>query len=160
MLSLPSMATRFFRAGVGTVVYNNARKIALFRRSQHPIGIWQLQQGGIDLGEYPEVTLWRELQEEIGLTTEAIEKVTEMPHWTIYEDEHSATDHDIPRIGQAHRWFFLKLKEGHTIDISLATDNEFDDWKWVTFEDAITCTRDKKRHVYETLHDFFISSIQ
>lgn len=154
------MPTRFFRAGVGTVIYNADGHVALFRRSQHPIGIWQFQQGGIDLGEHPRVTLWRELQEEIGLTAEAIEKVTEMPHWTIYEDVYSAIDHDVPRIGQAHRWFFLKLKEDRTIDITLASDNEFDDCTWVTFMDAIASAGDKKKHVYETLHAFFISNVQ
>ena len=40
------MPTRFFRAGVGTVIYNDKEEIVIFKRAQPPVGLWELQQGG------------------------------------------------------------------------------------------------------------------
>jgi putative (di)nucleoside polyphosphate hydrolase len=152
--------TRFFRAGVGTVIYNSKGEIAFFERAQHPIGVWQFQQGGIDLGEYPKQTLWRELTEEIGLTKNDFTTITEYPNWTVYQYDYTVTEHDKPRLGQAHRWFFLELKDGVTIDLTKATEYEASDYKWMTFDQIIESTQDFKKHVYTELRDYFEQSIQ
>lgn len=153
------MSTRFFRAGIGTVIYNADGQIAFFERLQHPEGVWQFQQGGIDLGENLETALWREVQEEIGLQRDNFEMITERPDWTLYEDVDATVDSTHPRLGQVHHWYFLKLKPEVTIDLKNATDNEFKNWKWVTFEEAIAYTVPYKQHVYKTLHEFFIQNI-
>ena len=49
-MSTTAIDTRFFRAGVGTVIYNSKGQVAWFERAQNPVGVWQFQQGGIDLG--------------------------------------------------------------------------------------------------------------
>lgn len=152
---LPAMATRFFRAGVGTVIYKQNGDVALFERATPPIGYWQFQQGGIDLGETPEETLWRELKEEVGLDKSAVEHVTEYPTWLSYEDTAATTDADVPRLGQIHRWYFLRLSEDATIDLATAHDDEFSAWKWSTFSEAIARTIDYKASVYETLERYF-----
>ncbi|MCA9358963.1 NUDIX domain-containing protein [Candidatus Kaiserbacteria bacterium] len=151
--------TRFFRAGVGTVIYNQAGEVVLFERSQYPIGIWQFQQGGIDLNESPEATLWRELREEIGLTKDDFSSVTEMPNWTIYQDTNSVDDVSKSRFGQAHKWYFLELKEDADIDLTRATEDEASDFKWVTFPEAISVTDDLKKHVYRELETYFFEKI-
>ena len=69
------ITNRYFRAGVGTVIYREDGQLAWFKRAKYPIGIWQFQQGGIDLGETIETTLWRELREEVGLTAEDIAQI-------------------------------------------------------------------------------------
>lgn len=153
------MKNRYFRAGVGTVIYKDAATVALFRRSKYPVGLWQFQQGGIDLGEDTETTLWRELAEEAGLVKEDFESTILMPNWTVYQDNHTEADNTAARFGQAHRWFFLKLKPTATIDLTKATDDEFDEWKWTSFEEALRVTGDRKKHVYETLHVFFRTKI-
>lgn len=166
MLSLAPMHkpieiyTRFFRAGVGTVIYNQAGEVALFERAKFPVGVWQFQQGGIDLGEAVESTLWRELLEEVGLTENEISKVTKMPGWTIYQDLNSDTDSTIARIGQAHHWFFLELKLGCEINLNNATDQEASQFKWVTFAEAITVTDERKKHVYQQLETYFLKHIK
>lgn len=153
------MQQRHFRAGVGTVIYNAEGKILLFHRFLPPIGVWQFQQGGIDAGETAEVTLWRELQEETGLTKDDIEVVTEYPDWTlqVYPDEILNHPEQInpDRLGQVHRWYFLKLKDGVEINLETATDEEFDDHKWVSWEEALTVPPSYKVHVYQKLHDYF-----
>jgi putative (di)nucleoside polyphosphate hydrolase len=148
--------TRYFRAGVGTVIYNQAGEVAFFVRAAEPIGIWQFQQGGIDIGEPIEQTLWRELKEEVGLSQENIDLVTLMPEWTIYEDVIASTDSAIPRYGQAHRWFFLKLKNESSIDLSQATEEEFHDYRWTTFAEAVAVTiNPQKKPIYQQLETFY-----
>lgn len=146
---------RFFRAGVGTVIFNDNREVLFFERCKHPVGVWQFQQGGIDLGEDIKTTLWRELQEEAGFTEADFTSLVEMPHWTVYQDPNSVADQDIGRLGQAHRWFFLKLNPNVLVDLTKASDNEFINFKWVSFAEAIAATDGLKKHVYEELYEFF-----
>ena len=159
MLNYQSMVNRFFRAGIGTVVYNANGEVGFFERQQHPEGVWQFQQGGIDLGEQLDAALWREVQEEMGLIKTDIELVTERPGWTLYEDVDATTNGDAPKIGQVHHWYFLKLKAEVTIDLTKATDNEFRNWKWISFESAVAATHPNKRHVYQALHEFYVEHI-
>ena len=154
------MGTRFFRAGIGTVVYNESGQVAFFERRQHPEGIWQFQQGGIDLDEKLPDALWREVKEEMGLSPQDIELVTERPGWTLYEDVDPAVNTDKPKIGQVHHWYFLKLKPNATIDLNNATDDEFKNWRWTNFEEAIAVTIPRKQHVYQALHEFFLENLQ
>lgn len=149
------MSSRYFRAGVGTVIHNKRNEVAFFRRAKHPVGIWQFQQGGIDEDETTQQTLWRELHEEVGLSESDIAQVDEFPDWLSYQDLDATTDHTIIRLGQTHRWFFLRLKDDISIDLSRATDAEFDDWSWVSFEEAIQRTGEHKQHVYQTLYSYF-----
>jgi len=151
--------TRFFRAGVGTVIYNQNSEVVLFKRAQYPIGVWQFQQGGIDLGEHPEQTLWRELKEEVGLEQTDFLQVIEYPRWTVYQDNNTVLDSSKSRFGQAHRWYFLELKESVTIDLTKASENEASDYKWVPFPLAVAETEELKKHVYQELMTHFHSDI-
>lgn len=150
-----SISNRFFRAGVGTVIYNQEGRVAWFKRAHHPVGVWQFQQGGIDLGEHPIDTLWRELAEEIGLTKDDIAQIDEYPYWTTYQYDETIDDASKPRLGQTHRWFFLKLKSGTTIDLSKATDIEASDYACITFDEVVQQTDSFKKHVYQELHTYF-----
>lgn len=122
-----------------------------------------MQQGGIDPGEEVETTLWRELGEEVGLTSDDFDVVTPYPHWIPYEfGEGVVKNPDNPnpnRLGQCHRWWFLKLKDTVEIDLNKATDEEFSDYRWVSFEELIAETNSSKQHVYQTLADYFRSHI-
>lgn len=163
MLSLTTMNTtidtRFFRAGVGTVIYNQAGEVALFERSQYPIGVWQFQQGGIDVGEDFETTLWRELKEEIGLTKDDFGSVTEYENWTIHTTPSATENPDKSRLGQAHKWYFLELKSGVDIDLEKATEDEASDYRWANFTEAIEETEPFKKHVYKELEKFYAENI-
>ena len=79
------MATKKFRAGVATVIFNDNHEVALFKRAKPPVGFWEFQQGGIDEKEDTLDTLWRELKEEVGLTENELELVAEYPEWLAYE---------------------------------------------------------------------------
>ncbi len=149
------MEQRYFRAGVGTVIYNDRDEIAFFRRSKYPIGVWQFQQGGIDVGETVEIALWRELQEEVGLGKAHFESIVAYPMWLAYADPNAVANVHKDRMGQTHQWFFLKLNKGMKIDITRASDREFDAVKWISFAQAIADTDNFKKPVYEALYDYY-----
>jgi putative (di)nucleoside polyphosphate hydrolase len=155
---------RYFRAGVGTVIYNDAGEVLLFERAKNPVGVWQFQQGGIDSGESIKTTLWRELNEEVGLTEEDISDIKEYNKWTIHpyplEIVNRPGNPNPDRLGQAHYWFFLKLKPETEIDLVKAHDQEFSQWKWTTFTEVIAGTADHKKPVYEELFEYFKSNIE
>lgn len=157
------MKTNYFRAGAGAIIYNDEGKILVFKRAAHPIGVWQLQQGGNDIGEKPEETLWRELVEETGLVKDEFTEVIEYPKWTIYEySDEIRLDKNNPepyRLGQCHKWWFLKLKPDTEIDLAKATDEEFSDWRWTTFDELINESHELKKPVYEELRDYFSANI-
>jgi len=158
-MSKTTIDTRFFRAGVGTVIYRPDGLVAWFERAQHPVGVWQFQQGGIDIGEHTETTLWRELAEEVGLTSHDFDTVTAYPRWTVYQYDYTESDSGKSRLGQAHRWFFLQLRSDATIDLSKATEQEASAVRFVTFDTAIEETSSFKKHVYTELKDYFESHI-
>lgn len=154
-----TLETRHFRAGVGTVIYNAAGKVAYFERTQNPVGMWQFQQGGIDLGEQPTDTLWRELSEEVGITEQDVDDIHEYPHWTIYQPEDTLGNPDKSRMGHAHRWYFLKLKAGVNIDLDKASMIEASAYKWITWEEALATTEPCKQHVYQALAEYFRTAV-
>jgi len=124
-----------YRANVGIVLMNQQKEL-FFAKRRYQSG-WQFPQGGIKLGETPENAMYRELLEEIGLTKNDTELLSESSHWYQYK---------IPKknlrklkkgkphvIGQRQKWFLLKLM-GSDETISLTHNSkfqEFDSWKWV-----------------------------
>ena len=55
-----------YRANVGIVLMNQQKEL-FFAKRRYQSG-WQFPQGGIQHGETPEIAMYRELKEEIGLT--------------------------------------------------------------------------------------------
>ncbi len=151
---------QYFRAGAGSVIYNDAGLIALFARSDNA-NVWQLPQGGMDADETCEQTLWRELFEETALTINDIERVTKFPEWLYYNytDELRTRLTNPNCIGQIHQWYFLKLKPEVVIDLAKATDKEFTAVKWETFEHLLSLPETLKRQVYITLSQYFREQI-
>lgn len=151
---------QYFRAGAGTVIYNETGQIALFARTDNPT-IWQLQQGGMDAGETIEETLWRELFEETALSPTDIALITKYPDWLQYEytKELGTRFKDSNCVGQIHQWYFLKLKPGVQIDLALAPDKEFTAVKWETFEYLLALPEKLKYQVYKTLAQYFAEQL-
>jgi putative (di)nucleoside polyphosphate hydrolase len=147
---------QYFRAGAGSVIYDESGHIYVFERSDTP-GLWQLQQGGMDQGETTEETLWRELMEETALTKEDFTLVTPYPNWLYYNysDNLRTKLKDPNCLGQIHRWYYLKLKNGVTIDLSLATHPEFAAVKLSTFPELLATEDGLKGAVYSELYRYF-----
>jgi putative (di)nucleoside polyphosphate hydrolase len=121
------VATRHFRAGVVAVVERSDGAVLAFERVDAP-GSWQLPQGGIEVGEAPIDTVWRELKEETGLTASDVTLVAEHPDWVPYE---WPADVAAGRkgIGQVQRWFTFRIDDDTTEPSP--DGSEFTAWRWV-----------------------------
>lgn len=102
-------------------------RVLAFERADTP-GSWQLPQGGIRSGETPVDAVWRELEEETGLTEDDVVMVGQHPEWTLYEWPVERVDGG-DRLGQAHRWFeFVAGADA----VPAPDGSEFTAWKWVS----------------------------
>ncbi|WP_116998473.1 NUDIX domain-containing protein [Desertimonas flava] len=121
------MASRHFRAGIVAVVRRSDGAICAFERADAP-GSWQLPQGGIEPGEEPTDTAWRELKEETGLTASDVELVAEYGEWVAYVwPERVAAGRK--GMGQVQRWFTFRLVDD---GVEPTPDgSEFTAWRWV-----------------------------
>jgi putative (di)nucleoside polyphosphate hydrolase len=123
------MANVDFRAGVVAVVRRRDGRVLAFERRGRP-GAWQLPQGGMDPGETPLVSAWRELGEETGLGPREVRLVDEHPGWVAQEwpaDLVASARHR--RLGQVHRWFTFEVLDD-TVE-PVPDGDEFDAWRWV-----------------------------
>lgn len=78
-----------------------------------------------------------------------------MPNLTVYQSPFSIDDVSVPVLGQAHFWFFLKLKDQVEINLEKSLEEACSDFKWTSFDELITITGNHKKHIYETLHTYF-----
>lgn len=109
------------------VVERSDGTILAFERTDAP-GSWQLPQGGIEPGEEPIEAVWRELQEETGLTASDVALAGEFADWVHYEwpPEVAAGRKGF---GQIQRWFTFTANDD---DVEPSPDgSEFTNWKWV-----------------------------
>ena len=67
-----------YRPGIGAMILNGENKVFVARRMDIASGL-QMPQGGIDIGEDLEVSLYRELEEEIGTANFSILNVLNFP---------------------------------------------------------------------------------
>src|SRR6185312_10458645 len=138
-----------FRIGVGIILSNPQGEVLWARRiGKHA---WQFPQGGIQSEETPEVALYRELHEELGLLCSDVEVLGCTKSWLYYHlPVHMRRVHVRPLcIGQRQRWFLLRLTNKNAIIRFDSTDSpEFDRWRWVNYWYPLRQVVSFKRHVY------------
>lgn len=114
---------------------------------------WQFPQGGIRPDELasPELAMFRELAEELGLRPEHVEVLGRTVGWLHYR---------LPRrlirrgskptcIGQKQVWFLLRLLgEESDVRLDLSDRPEFDHWRWVDYWYPLKAVVPFKRRVY------------
>ena len=112
---------------------------------------WQMPQGGIDAGEDPKRSAFRELAEETAVTS--AEVIAESPGWYSY---------DLPKQligkswkgkyrGQTQKWFALRFL-GEDKEVNLAPPGhkqEVDQWRWAPMDEVVELIVPFKRGVYE-----------
>jgi len=139
-----------FRPNVGIILTNTRGQVFWARRAGEDA--WQFPQGGINAGETPEQAMYRELQEEVGLTAEHVQVLGATQDWLKYR---------LPRqfvrrgrrpvcIGQKQIWFLLELQpeaEQH-VRFDVTHQPEFDGWKWVDYWQPTKQVVFFKRDVY------------
>jgi putative (di)nucleoside polyphosphate hydrolase len=136
-----------FRANVGIVLMLGA-EVFLGRRTG--AGGWQFPQGGLRSGETLEQALYRELDEEIGVTQAQVELVGQTDRWLRYRlPPRYIRRNQLPVCtGQKQRWFLLRLKAEVEFDFARTSEPEFDTWRWASFWEPVREVIYFKRPVY------------
>lgn len=127
--------TEGYRPNVGIILCNDEGNLFWARRVGE--NSWQFPQGGIQKHESPEEALYRELEEEIGLTAADVEVMGCTNDWLRYE---------IPRrfirryprrricIGQKQVWYLLRLiSSEQNVRLDGSEKPEFDSWRWIDY---------------------------
>ncbi|MEH6557855.1 MAG: RNA pyrophosphohydrolase [Oceanicoccus sp.] len=138
-----------FRANVGIMLANARGEVLWARRVGQDA--WQFPQGGIQQGESPQQALFRELEEEIGLTAKDVEIIATTRGWLRYRLPQRLLRRDSKPlcIGQKQKWFLLRMLSD---DSEVRFDNdhkpEFDHWRWVSYWYPLGQVIPFKREVY------------
>jgi putative (di)nucleoside polyphosphate hydrolase len=138
-----------YRANVGIMLANACGEVLWARRAGQDA--WQFPQGGIKKGESPEQALYRELEEEIGLTEKDVEVIAMTRGWLRYRLPRRLVRHDSRPlcIGQKQKWFLLKmLAEDTEVCVDNGDKPEFDHWRWVSYWYPLGQVVAFKRDVY------------
>ncbi len=144
-----------FRANVGIILANDNGKLMLGGR----VGArgWQFPQGGILRDEDPEAAMFRELEEEVGLSDDDVELLGVTSDWLRYRLPNKFVRKNSKPlcIGQKQRWFLLRLVSSpDKVRFDLGEEPEFDRVRWVDFWRPVNEVIYFKRRVYaRALHE-------
>ena len=139
-----------FRPNVGIIVASAEGQV-LWGRRVGGRDSWQFPQGGMHAGESAEDAMYRELDEEVGLSPNHVEILGKTRGWLRYRlpAKYIRRREKPVCIGQKQRWFLLRLvAEESAIRLDAHADPEFDHWQWVNFWYPLTAVVDFKREVY------------
>jgi putative (di)nucleoside polyphosphate hydrolase len=139
-----------YRPNVGIILANGRDKVFWGKRvNQHA---WQFPQGGFKHGEAPEQAMYRELEEETGLTPDHVRILGRTRQWLRYEvpDKWVRRDWRGTYRGQKQIWFLLRML-GRDCDVRLRTSDkpEFDAWRWHDYWVPLEAVIEFKREVYQ-----------
>ena len=140
-----------YRPNVGIVLCNSQNKV--FWACRCGQRGWQFPQGGINHQETPEVAMFRELHEEVGLYAHNVDILGRTQEWLYYDlpkqflrNQQSKSNFR----GQKQIWYLLRLT-GDESDFNLGCSDrpEFDDWCWLDYWEPLERVIEFKRDVYE-----------
>ena len=143
-----------YRPNVAAILRNAEKKILVAERINIR-GAWQFPQGGVDEGETHDQALFREIQEEIGVTPNLL-RVIEKREGYKYPFAKGRLKYGI--FGGQEQTYYLCDYLGTDADIRLdATHQEFGTFKWIEpAEFQLEWVPKFKRAVYiAVLKDFF-----
>jgi len=144
---------QFFRAGVGAVIVApGGGTVLVFEREKIP-GAWQFPQGGLEADEEPERAVYREIEEETGLTRAQLRLLGALPEPLAYELPPAARSKKTGR-GQVQYWFYFELIAPDT-SIQLPQGGEFVAWRWADFGEVVASSVEFRRGVYTRLQLYF-----
>lgn len=157
-----------YRDCVGVAVFNAEGKVFIGRRTPDPMiedqsettAPWQMPQGGMDKGEVPLDTAYRELFEETSI--HSVTLLAEAPRWIYYDipDESLGIALKGKYRGQRQRWFAFQFT-GSEAEIDVVTPgggahpSEFDTWRWEALEALPELIVPFKRQAYLEIVDAF-----
>ena len=144
---------KLYRPNVGLALFHGNGPVLLGKR----VGTggpyqWQMPQGGVDRGEDPRDAAFRELEEEVGVTSSLVDLLEETEDWLYYDFPAELRIKLKQRgryLGQRQKWFAFRFK-GRDADVRLdAHSPEFSDWRWASLETTPELVIPFKRATYE-----------
>lgn len=157
-----------YRDCVGIAVFNADGRVFIGRRkpeedsesAARDYAPWQMPQGGIDKGEQPLATAYRELFEETSIRS--VELIAEAPDWIYYDlpDEALGIALKGKYRGQRQRWFAFRFT-GEESEINVTAPGggaftaEFDLWRWEDLERLPDLIVPFKREAYLRIIEHF-----
>ncbi len=138
------------------MLLNRDKKIWVGERLDHP-GSFQMPQGGIEEGEAPLNTLFREVEEETGIVPAQFCVLKESDHWhtLVWPPEVQANAWNGKFQGQTQKWFLCQLNSEQDPTNLQVDIPEFSSHKWVDINDVTSLVVPFKRDVYEAVVDEF-----
>ena len=137
-----------YRPNVGMILVNSQNQVFWGKRKNE--NSWQFPQGGIAPRESLEETLFRELHEELGLTSNLVSIISRTQQWLYYDVPCKYTKNSKSHYrGQKQIWFLLKfLGKDHEINLRASRVQEFDAWCWTNYWGTKDLVVDFKQEVY------------
>ncbi|NOZ10717.1 MAG: RNA pyrophosphohydrolase [Gammaproteobacteria bacterium] len=139
-----------YRRNVGIVLSNPQGQVFWARRIRHDG--WQFPQGGIQADETSEQAMFRELQEETGLSEMKVHVIGRTRDWLRYDLPERYQRSGCKQVfrGQKQRWYLLKLTADESaICLNASERPEFDQWCWVNYWFPLDEIVKFKREVYQ-----------
>jgi len=151
-----------YRANVGIILCNAQGRLLWARRIGQDA--WQFPQGGIKADETRKEALFRELHEEVGLTSDHVELMGSTRKWLRYDLPKRFLRHGSRPlcIGQKQMWYLLRLTgKDDDVRLDVGEQPEFDGWRWVDYwlplEEVVSFKRDVYRKALKELEPFLLS---
>jgi len=139
-----------YRPNVGIILCNARNEVFWGKRVREHS--WQFPQGGIKARETPELAMYRELREEVGLEPQHVKILGRTRDWLRYEvpDQWIRREWRGNYRGQKQIWFLLRLV-GRDCDVCLRASEkpEFDAWRWNDYWVPMEAVVEFKRDVYQ-----------
>lgn len=109
--------------------------------------IWQMPQGGIEIGENPTDAVYRELMEEAG--TNNVEQIAESSGWFEYIIPNDMRRKNSRFVGQRQKWFLFRfMGRDEEFNLDYVGTREFGTWKWADANTVIKRSIYFKRKLY------------
>lgn len=138
-----------YRPNVGIIICNAKNEVFWGKRIREHS--WQFPQGGLKPGETPECAMYRELQEEVGLSRHHVKVLGRTRDWLRYDvpEQWVRRDWRGNYKGQKQIWYLLRLV-GRDCDVHLRASEkpEFDAWRWNDYWVPLESVIEFKREVY------------
>lgn len=133
-----------YRPNVCILLYNSAGRLLLGERFGSP-GVWQFPQGGVSEDGTLEESVIREIEEELGITSSSLGKVTKLASTHRY-DFAVPPKYAVGRFrGQSQTFWAVEFTgKDSEIDLKTHEPQEFSDWKWCTVDEVKTIAEPKR----------------
>jgi putative (di)nucleoside polyphosphate hydrolase len=149
-----------YRSGIGMMIINHKKEIFVGKRIDNNSDVWQMPQGGIEIGEDEDLAMLRELKEETGIDDFNIQILQKSRGYFYYNLPYKLQKKfwGGKYLGQKQRWYIAKfIGDESAININ-TQDPEFSDWKWIPnnqiIEEIVKFKRDLYRDVISEFKQF------